>query len=75
MANIRVHISAPHSFFEENRAKKGELKKRAMRALAAQIHDEAFGCLTEVGDPAIADQCFRILMTDGQWKIGKVKGE
>ncbi len=73
MARIRVHLSSPHNFHEENRLKKGELKKRAMRALAAQCKDEAFSCLQEVNDPAIADQCFRILMTDGQWKIGKVK--
>lgn len=73
MAQIRVHIAAPHQFHEENRKEKGALKKRAIRALAAQCKDEAFSCLYEVGDPAIADQCFRILMTDGQWKIGKVR--
>lgn len=73
MASIRVHISAPQSFHDENHEKKGDLKKRAMRALAAQIKDEAFSSLQEVSDPAIAHQCFRILMTDGSWKIGKVR--
>lgn len=73
MSNIRIHIAAPHEFHEENRKNKGELKKRAMRVLAQHCKDEAFGCLSEVADPSIADQCFRILMTDGQWKIGKVR--
>lgn len=70
---LKIHISAPQQFHDENRASKGELKKRAMRALAARCRDEGFACLSEVSDPAIANQCFRILMTDGQWKIGKVK--
>lgn len=71
MAKIRVHLSAPDAFFRENRAKKGELKKRAMRLLAARCKDEAFNVLQEVGDPQLADACFRILMTDGQWRIRK----
>jgi hypothetical protein len=70
---IRVHIDAPQAFIEDNRKSKGDLKKRAMRALAAQCKDEAFACLSEVSDPSLAHACFRILMTDGQWKIGKVK--
>lgn len=75
MARVRIHLSAPHGFHEANRAARGELKKRAMRVLAARCRDEAFACLEEVSDPARADACFRILMTDGQWKIGKVRGE
>lgn len=73
MASIRIHISAPQAFHEENLEKKGALKSRALRALAAHIKDEAFASLQEVSDPAIAHQCFRILMTDGSWKIGKVR--
>lgn len=72
-SNVRIHIAAPQQFHDDNRAHKGELKKRAMRVLAAKCKDEAFSTLQEVSDPAIADACFRILMTDGQWKIGKVK--
>lgn len=70
---VRVHIAAPHQFHEDNRAAKGDLKKRAMRVLAAKCRDEAFSSLQEVSDPALADACFRILMTDGQYKIGKVR--
>lgn len=73
MASLPIHISAPHQFHEENRKEKGKLKARVLRALAAKMHDEAFGSLYEVSDPAIAKQCFRILMTDGQWKVGKVR--
>jgi hypothetical protein len=71
--SVKVHIAAPQEFHEQNRREKGKLKSRAMRALAAHMHDEAFNTLYEVSDPGIANQCFRILMTDGQWKIGKVK--
>ena len=70
-SDVRIHISAPQQFHEENKREKGKLKARCMRALAARMHDEAFSSLCEVSDPALADACFRILMTDGQWKVGK----
>lgn len=73
MASTRIHIAVPQQFIEDNKASRGELKKRAMRVLAAKCKDEAFASLYEVADPQLADACFRILMTDGQWKIGKVR--
>ncbi len=73
MAKTSVHISAPHQFHVENKLAKGQLKKRAMRCLAAKCRDEAFTSLEEVSDPSLATACFRILMTNGQWKIGKVR--
>jgi len=73
MSSTKIHISAPHEFHEDNRAARGDLKKRAKRVLAARCKDEAFSSFEEVSNPAVAHQCFRILKTDGQWKIGKVK--
>jgi len=71
VSSTRIFIEAPHQFHEADRAVKGDLKKRAMRLLASKCRDEGFATLQEVSDPGIADACFRILMTDGQWKIGK----
>lgn len=74
MANsANVYFETDQTFDEENRADRGNLKKRAMRALALKIKDAGFDSLMEVRDPSIAHACFRMLKTDNRWTMKRVK--
>lgn len=74
MSRTRVFLHAPQKFHEENRAKKGQLKIRAMRMLAQRTKES----LEEVNDPAVSDVQFTVLQQEGSesWMLRKQpKGE
>lgn len=71
MSRTRIFLHADSSFHDENRAEKGKLKIRALRALAIRTKE----ALEEVNDPARADVHFTVLRQEGSksWMLRKQK--
>jgi hypothetical protein len=71
VSRTRIFLNADSRFHEENRAAKGKLKIRAMRALAVRTKE----ALEEVNDPNCADVHFDILQQPGSkaWMLHKSK--
>lgn len=71
MSRTRIFLHADSRFHDENRAAKGKLKQRALRALAIRTKE----ALEEVNDPAYADVTFTVLQQEGSqgWMLRKEK--